>query len=269
MARRRLARRRGGHGAVRSVDEPLAEREGVALVRSATVAGLSLRLIGSLAVRLRCPLHRGMLDALGRRPARDIDLVGYARDERAIETLFRARGYALHPAVKHSREFGILRLIFVRPDQGLKVDVFLDRLIMAHTIDLAGRLELDAVTVPLADLLLSKLQIHEITENDLLDGAALFAEHELGPGGIDTARICAVLGDDWGFYHSVLLNLEKLEAALDRWVPVPEGLADRVRGRITQLRDAIESAPKSRRWRLRARIGERIRWYEEVEEVER
>jgi hypothetical protein len=245
------------------------EREGVTLVRSAAAAGFPLRLIGSVAVRQRCPRHRGVLDALGRPRARDIDLVGYARDERTIEELFRARGYALHPAVKHSREFGILRLIFMRPDADLKVDVFLDRLIMSHTIDLAGRLELDVTTVPLADLLLSKLQIHEITENDLLDGAALLAEHELGSGGIDLDRICAVLANDWGFYHSVMLNLEKLEAALERWAPVPEEMTGRVRGRTRELRDAIESAPKSRRWRLRARIGERIRWYEEVEEVER
>lgn len=251
------------------MDEPLAEREGAALVRAAAGAGFPLRLIGSLAVRLRCPLHRRMLDALGRRRARDVDLVGYARDERAIEELFRARGYALHPAVKHSREFGILRLIFVRPDDGLKVDVFLDRLIMAHTIDLAGRLELDPVTVSLADLLLSKLQIHEITENDLMDGAALLAEHELGPTGIDTTRVCAVLADDWGFYHSASLNLEKLEAALDRWAPLADVPVDRLRRRIAELRDAIDAAPKSRRWRLRARIGERMRWYELVEEVER
>jgi hypothetical protein len=249
--------------------DSLAEQEGMALVRSATAAGFPLRLIGSLAVRLRCPLHRDVLDALGRRRARDVDLVGYARDERSIEELFRKRRYTLHPTVKHSREFGILRLIFLHPDEDLKVDVFLDRLIMAHTVDLAGRLELDPTTVPLADLLLSKLQIHEITENDLMDGAALLAEHPLGPEGIDPTRICDVLGGDWGFCHSVLLNLGKLDAALDRWAPLPEGMIDRVRKRITELRDAIESAPKSRRWRLRARIGERVRWYEEVEEVDR
>lgn len=258
-----------GRGAMGKRADSLAEREGVALVRSATAAGFPLRLIGSLAVRLRCPVHRGTLDALGRSRPRDIDLVGYTRDERAIEELFQGRGYALHPAVKHSREFGIRRLIFVRPDQGLKVDVFLDRLIMAHTVDLAGRLELDPTTVPLADLLLSKLQIHEITENDLMDGAALLAEHELGPGGIDPTRICMVLGEDWGFCHSALLNLAKLEAALERWTSFPGGTVEHVRSRITELREAIESAPKSRRWRLRARIGERLRWYEEVEEVDR
>lgn len=246
------------------------EREALALHDAAAEASVPLRLIGSLAVKLRCRGFRHLMATLGRREAQDIDLVAYGRDERVIERLFQGRGYRLHPGVRHSREFGIQRLIYLHPAGPLKVDVFLDRLIMAHTIEFAGRLELDSPTVTLADLLLSKLQIHEVTENDLIDTAAMLAEHPLaGSEGIDLARLTGILGNDWGFCHSALLNLEKLEAGLGRWGGLPADVADRVRGQVTLLRDAIEREPKSTRWRLRARIGERVRWYEQVEEVDR
>ncbi|MBI2238207.1 MAG: hypothetical protein HYU54_06755 [Actinobacteria bacterium] len=246
------------------------EREALALYEVATEASINLRLIGSLAVRLRCARYGHLMEALARREARDIDFVAYGRDEPAIERLFEGRGYELHPGVRHSREFGIQRLIYRHPTEDLKVDVFLDRLIMAHTIEFSSRLGLDAPTVTLVDLLLSKLQIHEVTENDLIDTAVLLAEHPLsGTDGIDLAHLARVLGNDWGFCHSALLNLDKLEAALDRWTALSPDVAERVRRQVAALRHAIEAAPKSTRWKLRARIGERVRWYEEVGEVDR
>jgi hypothetical protein len=246
------------------------EREAAALCDAATEAAIPLRLIGSLAVELRCPRYGHLMGELGRREPRDVDLVGYGRDERAIERLFAYRGYRLDPAIRHSREFGIRRLIYLHPAEELKVDVFLDRLIMAHTIEFAGRLELDdAPTVTPVDLLLSKLQIHEVTENDLIDTAVLLAENELSEEGIDAGYLAEVLGDDWGFHHSAVLNLEKLEDALIRWDRLPAEVAGRIRTRVRRVLDRLEVTPKSRRWKLRARVGERVRWYEEVGEVDR
>jgi hypothetical protein len=42
-----------------------------------------------------------------------------------------------------------------------------------------------------------------------------------------------------------------------------------VQDRVAELRDVIERAPKTQRWKLRARVGNRVKWYEEVEEVNR
>ena len=243
------------------------------LCDAAAGAGVPLRMIGSLAVALRCPRRRDLAALLGRRPPRDIDLVTYARHEAAVERLLQDAGYLPDPRLRHSREFGVKRLIYQRPaggpGGGAKVDVFIDELVMAHTVDFAGRLELDEPTVTLADLLLSKLQIHEITEGDLIDLAVLLAEHDLdgGRGGIDAGHVGRVLGADWGFHHSALGNLDRLAAAIGRWPPLPDGVAERLAGQAAALRDAIEAAPKTRRWRLRARLGERVRWYEEVDEV--
>jgi hypothetical protein len=232
--------------------------------------GLTLRLIGSLAVRLNCPGAAQVFEVMGRRPYRDVDFVGYGKQKRNLERFFESNGWEPDPALKYSQEWNIKRLIYYWPPAGQKVDVFLDELVMAHTIDLRGRLELDSPTVTLADLLLSKLQIHDITENDLIDVLALLAEHEVGGAGeaIDLARILAILRADWGFCHSATLNLEKARAALAGAALAPDVSATIAR-RLTNLLAAIEEEPKSVRWKLRARLGTRAQWYRDVPEVER
>jgi hypothetical protein len=262
-------------GAVHA-DDPtlttLVQAEAGAILAVSREVNVPMRLIGSLAVRIRCPGLVGVMDALGRRPARDIDLVAYQRDERTIEGLFLQRAYALDPSIRQSREFGIKRLVFHEREGRYKVDVFLDELIMSHTIDLRGRLELDAETVSLADLLLSKLQIQEITENDLIDLAALLSAHPVGvPGatGIDLGHVASILGDDWGFHRTAHDNLSKLSEALDRFGAMSVTDAAAVRERAAAIVAELARTPKSRRWRRRARLGTRVRWYEEVEDVDR
>jgi hypothetical protein len=39
--------------------------------------------------------------------------------------------------------------------------------------------------------------------------------------------------------------------------------------RSRTLRKAIEDEPKGRRWKMRARVGTRKQWYEDVEELDR
>lgn len=231
--------------------------------------GVTLRLIGSLAVSLRCETTRHLTALLGRRVPQDIDFVGYSTQSEPIERLFETRGYVLHPAVRHSREWGVKRLIYTGA-AGVKVDVFLDELVMAHTIGFAGRLEGDERTVAFADLLLSKLQIHRITENDLIDMVVLFGAAGFGPGHdeIDLDYIAGIMAADWGFYRTTLDNLAKLDEALERYAVLSADVAALVRARTRQLAVAIETAPKTTRWKLRARVGTRVPWYEDVEEVD-
>src|SRR2546429_1391082 len=149
------------------------------LMRIAAQRSLTIRLAGSLAVRARCPDHVPLLKALGRRPYRDIDLMAYSKQKRDIAATLEERGYVLDPAIRMAQEFGIKRFVYENPENGLKVDVFFDELVMAHTIQFNGRLELGNQTVDLTDLLLTKLQIHEFTENDLIDCIVLLAEHDV------------------------------------------------------------------------------------------
>jgi len=246
--------------------------EALRLQAKATGRGLTLRLIGSIAIDLLGPTPAGLLTRLGRRPARDIDYVAYAREQRALESIFDEEGWIEDPVIRQAKEWGVRRLIYVHPTTRHKVDVFLDELVMSHTIDMRGRLELDAPAVTLVDLVLSKLQIHEITDNDLLDLIVLLAEHDLGDGRnrtIDMPRLLAVTSQDWGLYHTASLNLLQVLVALERLEGLPAATAAAVRSRIAELQARMEVEPKSRRWRLRAALGTRVQWYQDVDEVER
>jgi len=265
------SRSRGGDDQPNSADSLTRDlmAAAFALVDAATAASIPLRLIGSVAVVECCPAHRDLLPALGRRPVRDIDVVAYSRDKKRVKALFADGGYLLDPAIRHSEEFGIKRLIYHHPSGRYKVDVFLDKLVMAHTIDLRDRLEPDSPTVTLVDLLLSKLQIHAITENDLIDLAVLLAEHDAAPGqAIDVDHLARIMARDWGFHRTTMDNLETLDAALHRFDALPSASTAAARARITAIERTVEGVRKTRAWRLRARIGTRLRWYEEVGEVD-
>jgi hypothetical protein len=161
---------------------------------------------------------------------------------------------------------GASRLNFHDTRRELPVDVLLDRFAMAHALDLREQLAGGGVTLPLADLLLTKLQVVAINEKDLRDAGALLADHDLGPGGIELERILDVTRGDWGFEHTIHRTLATLTERLGDF-----GLAEDVRARIAEraerLGAALDAAPKSARWRMRARVGERARWYEEPEEA--
>jgi hypothetical protein len=243
--------------------------EGLRLYEQAEAAGASLRFIGSLAVQLTCPQWKHLATDLGRRRSIDIDFVGYSKEQNRLTAVFTEAGFQIHPSVRHSQEYGVKRLIFEPPGHHPKVDVFLDDLIMAHTVSFAGRLGMSAPTVSLVDLLLSKLQIHEMTRNDLVDLVILLTEHEVGRAGaaIDGDHVGRVMGRDWGFFHTASTNLAALESALDGFAQLPNESATRVRTQIERLRRILAESPKSSRWKMRARVGTRVRWYEEVSEV--
>jgi hypothetical protein len=246
-------------------------REAGKILEVATDQSVVLRLTGSLAVRALCEKNAALLDELGRRPYRDIDLIAYSKHKRPITELFVRRGYEADRSISQLQEFGIKRLIYEHPSSHIKVDVFMDELVMAHTIPFVGRLELTETTIPVTDLLLTKLQIHEITDNDLMDTIVLLAEHDVAPAtdGINVSYVTDIMRKDWGFYHTTMTNLDKVREATERYPALPADVSSLVRTRLTVLKDAIEGSSKSQRWKMRARVGTRVRWYEEVHEVDR
>jgi hypothetical protein len=221
----------------------------VALVREADAAGISLRIIGGLAVQVLCP---SATEPPLARPCKDLDLVGRSKQRKQIEEFMSGRGY--EPARQFNLLQGETQLMFGDAQRGT-VDVFLDALRMCHMLPLADRLDKGDVTLDAADLLLSKLQIVQTTERDLRDVVALLKDAE-----IDDGRVAAVLASDWGWWRTATGVLEQAGAfAADL-----HGLsgADVVSARAGALLARIEAEPKSRRWKMRARVGERVRWYE-------
>jgi hypothetical protein len=245
--------------------EPLAA-EARRIIDSAALAGFHLRLTGSVAVQLRCPTHAAV--ARRGRTIGDIDLAAYKRDARAIRRLFAELGYA------EDKEVFILsegaRAIFEQPGSRLHVDVFFDRLDFCHVLELEGRLDHHPLTLPLAELLVSKLQIVKINEKDLLDAMILLLEHSLGESDADTinlARIADLMSRDWGLWHTANVNLDKIQRIADGHDRI--GVADRARvvAQIDAIQRAVAAAPKPLAWRMRAKVGDRVKWYKDVEEV--
>jgi hypothetical protein len=195
-----------------------------------------------------------------------MDFAGEKRSASRIKEFFAAEGYI--PEKLFNALHGAHRLNFGAPDGRWTVDVILDELAMSHKLDLRGRTAGTAPTLDLADLLLTKLQIWEVNRKDLGDALCVLADHPLAESdgdAIDLRRIRSVLGADWGFCHTVERNLGKV-AELWRAEPI-EGVPFRVDAQVFGLLKAIDAAPKSAKWKARARVGERVRWYETPEEV--
>ncbi len=243
------------------LDDPLAEA--IRLVALADANGLAVRLIGGLAIEARVPGWKGSARSAAAR--RDIDLATGRRDAPGVARLLGELGYV---ADRHYNAiYGHKQLYFMDRINARPVDVVIETLEMSHRLQFGPRLTADYPTLSLADLLLSKLQIVQLNAKDALDASVLLANFpltETDREGINVRRLVEVTAKDWGWWRTVTGNLDRLLDPLDeRLPPAPHDPGAQVRA----IRSAIDRAPKSGRWRLRARIGERVRWYDEPEEI--
>jgi hypothetical protein len=218
-----------------------------------------LRLLGGVAVNVR---SRGLQAELTR-PYKDLDFAASKKSSGDLQKLLRDMGY--EPHLGFNAMNGRERLLFYDDPNQRQVDVFVGSFRMCHQIPLEQRLEVDADTVPLAELLLTKLQIIELNEKDVRDTVALLLEHDVtdDDDGVNAAQVASLCADDWGLWRTITHNLDGVRQHLSGYAVDHEVVS----GRLARLQERIEAAPKSRGWRLRAKVGERKRWYELPEEV--
>ncbi len=227
-----------------------------------------LRAIGGVAIRIHCPsANHTTLE----RYCPDIDLVALREHTPRLERLMTSLGYV--PNKVFNTLNGDRRQMFFDDKQARQVDVFIGDFEMAHHIPLARRLHIEALTVPLAELFLTKAQIIELNPKDVLDVLALLLDHELGDHDRETINLKVITdlcARDWGLCTTVLMNLERLQRATmhDELALSVQQVAV-IENRIRTLQQAIHAAPKTLAWKMRARLGKRVRWYQEVEEVQR
>jgi hypothetical protein len=234
------------------------------LLDLAAAEGIPLRVLGGVAIHLRAPKP---LPAALTRTYADVDFVTARGSSGAVQTLLRGAGY--EPHVAFNALHGTERLLFFDNGNERQVDVFVGGFSMSHKVPVADRLELEPTTLPLAELLVTKLQIAELNEKDVRDALALFHGHpvdERDGDAINAARVAEMCSGDWGLWRTLTGNLAACRDHIGRYDLAEEDTA-RIHTAMDALLDRIEREPKSRGWKLRARIGERKRWYTLPEEV--
>ena len=237
------------------------------IIEASNNARLMLRVIGSLAFQMHCPKY-GYLQAAMGRAYTDIDFAAYRKQSREIKSLMAGLGYV------ENREVFIIsegnRAIFENTSNHLHVDVFFDKLDFCHIVSWDGRLEVDAPTIPLSEMLLEKMQIVKINEKDIIDTIMVLLEHPLGDNDkemINIARIAELCAKDWGLWRTMTMNLEKVGQLARGYNQLPEDHKTMVVSQVNQALARIESEPKSMTWRMRGRVGDRVKWYKDVDEV--
>jgi hypothetical protein len=249
-------------------DVPLADpvAEAQRLIEIASRRGVVLRALGGVAVRLQAPDGQPRLA----RQVKDIDLAANKGTHKAAIKVVIEAGYIADEMFNALR--GSRRLLFGDPNNGRHLDIFVGEFSMCHDLPLMARLNREPLTIPREELLLSKLQIIELTDNDQSDIYNLLFHNEVvsdaqanGFPVLDASFIAGLCASDWGLGRTCKLNLERSLSNLPTSALTPDEQAT-VGARLTKLADRIDAEPKTMKWRMRDRVGDRVRWYNEPEE---
>ncbi len=238
------------------------------LIDAARQQQIRLRAFGGLAIFV----HSQHDPRFFKRDSPDVDFVVPRAQRHQLEAFFEGMGYA--PNKRFNLLNGSQRQIYYHEGLDRRIDILVGDFEMCHKLPLDDhRLDVDEVTIPLAELFLSKAQIVQLNRKDALDIVSLLLNNDLGEEGdgkIGRERIASLCAHDWGLYKTVSINLQRVEELLpDADLKLSEAEKSLILDRVRQIRQAIEEAPKTLAWQLRDKVGTRVRWYEEVEEVDR
>ncbi len=240
-------------------------KEATRIIDTGKSQDILLRLLGGVAIGVRCP---GAKNPAIAREYPDIDLAGFKKQGRVIRKLFSTLGYSPNDMFNAIR--GGSRLMFFDLQNKRRVDLFLDSFEMCHKIDLRDRLTIDPLTIPLADMLATKLQVFQTNEKDIKDIVTILLDHDVGnsdkPDMINGPYLAKLCADDWGVYKTFRMVIGKTLVLIDTFnlTTTQKGT---VKARLKQISDLIEAQPKSFSWNMRAKIGEKKAWYKLPEDM--
>jgi len=260
--------------------------ESLAIVENAEKAGVILRVLGGFAVYIHsdeCPECRELQLNLGRLgegkpPFTDLDLAGYNKQWKDLVNALE-KNCKLKPDRMANAIFGKGRLVYFHPTSRFPIDVFLDRLEYSHDLSFGeyannGRLELDYPTISLADLVLEKLQIHQINKKDLIDMIVLLLGHDIAShpskDAIDAKHIAITLANEWGFCYDATNNLKYVKQLGEQLLEEDRIRSDQrntVNQRVDALLEIIDKEPKTLAWKVREKVGTKKPWYREVTDL--
>ncbi len=262
-------------------------KESERIVDEAKKSGLTMRILGGLAIAMHCRNQADFARKLARtgtgvvegQEYSDIDFVAYRKHRDKLKELFSKIGYVKRRATLSSAASE--RQIYYHPKGWFYVDVFFDELLVAnHPINFRNRLELDYPTITVTDMLLEKVQMWEaFGVKDLKDCLLLLVSHDIKDSdseAVNSAYIAKLLAEDWGFWYTVttnLQNIKKFVTEIEKLGPEakidPALISDKDRkdiaAKIDTLVSRIEAEPKSFGWKMRAKVGTKKQWYCHVE----
>ena len=247
------------------VERERIESELQRIIKAGVKAGVTLRALGSIAFQLHCPKY-GYLQAEMGSICTEIDLGSYSRYSKTAREMMEELSYRERREVFIISEGG--HAAFDHQELGVHADIFFNKLDACHSIPWDGRLELEQLTIPLAELLLGKLQIVRLRERDVIETIMLLLEHPLGEideETINMQRVCDLSSSDWGLWRTLTMNLKKVRDRAQEIDQLTQGQKERISEQVNQALRMMEEAPKTMAWRLRARVGDRIQWYKDVE----
>jgi len=248
----------GGSG---PLADPIAEAR--RLVDAGREQGVTVRALGGVAVYMQSPDDRPLLP----RELKDIDLVTQRGNGRRIAQLLAELGYVGEEMFNALR--GDRRQLFYDPVNGRQLDVFVGEFSMCHSLPIADRLDRDPYTVPVAELLMTKLQIVELNDRDERDIYTLCYHHDVGSGlshDIESDVVGRLCASDWGLWRTCKGTIERCRADLPRY-DLDARTRELIQDRLHRLWEESDVAPKTGAWKRRSRLGGRKRWYEVPEEV--
>lgn len=263
-------------------------KEASVIVEKAQAKQIFLRFLGAFAVYVHSLDNQVALSAFkslgrlgeGKPMFTDLDLALYGKQRGNATKILDEAGFK--PDNMANMMFGGRRLIYHHPEGKFPIDLFIDKMEFSHDVEFgkkpgSGRLELDYPTISLADIVLEKLQIHQINRKDVLDLIVLFLGHDVldKPGNdmIDAGYVSRILSNDWGFWYDATNNLGSVDALARELASQKAGITDGqcaiVTDRVAGLRKIIDACPKTKDWEKRAKTGTSKPWYREVGEVSR
>lgn len=237
------------------------------LISSAQQSDILLRAFGGLAILT----HSQTDTRFFKRDEPDFDFLVRRNDRQKLESFFREMGYS--PDKQFNLLNGTRRQIYHHDDTGFPhIDILVGDFEMCHKLPLNDRLDMEPVTIPKAELFLSKAQVVELNRKDALDIISLLFNNDVGNDGnghIGLDRITELCAQDWGLYKTTSMNLERVEELLaDEEINLSADERELIIERIRKIQKAFEEMPKSVAWKMRDKVGTRVRWYLEVEEVD-
>ncbi|MFH1328536.1 MAG: hypothetical protein ABIH76_06840 [Candidatus Bathyarchaeota archaeon] len=266
--------------------EPLEDfgQEATRLIDVGKERGIILRLMGACAIMLHSPKYGYLYADMGRELS-DLDLLTYSKFRGKLQKFFAGDAHvgSLQPDL-YSKSGGMgyvpdkwfpWQALFMSRHRYLDVkrnraiDVFIDKLEFCHSIDFKNRLEIDYPTIPLTDMLMTKLQIVQLTEKDMKDVTILFTEHDISDKDekefVNSKYLAKRFSDDWGYYHTATGNIKKVLNFIPHFPNLDQNLAQTVSSKLNKLLEIIENEPKSGKWNKRAKVGTSKMWYNKIE----